>query len=208
MTSTERSPTPSMDRAAAPTALITAGDLRVLLSYDREAGWRQFDSEFRYRLGRYALTMTASADAAADLAQETLIRWYRAFTERGDQIPDEQPIFAWLATTCRRLHIDRQRRAREVLTEEAHLPGATEGCPYALLFRIDQGECLRLLSASHRVLLDRCAEGWSIRELEVELEQSRGAIGRRLAAVKQAVQECLAGRGWTESDVRQRLSHA
>ncbi|MBZ5577569.1 MAG: sigma-70 family RNA polymerase sigma factor [Acidobacteriia bacterium] len=81
--------------------------------------------QYQYRLYRYLLYLTGSAEAAEDLFQETWIR----VLERGHQYDGQSKFETWLFAIARHLTIDLARRKRpdgmNMLSEEPAAAGVS-----------------------------------------------------------------------------------
>jgi len=111
-------------------------------------------------------------ELARDLAQEAFLRAYRA---RGSYDP-RLPIWPWLARIARNLLVNAlrdegRRRARMEVVEAAEIPGTVRGGdPEAAYVNRHLGRTIRRALAemsphSRRILLLRCMEGMSHREI-------------------------------------------
>ncbi|HUI40436.1 MAG TPA: RNA polymerase sigma factor [Terriglobia bacterium] len=145
-------------------------------------------AQFEYRLYRYLLYLTGSADAARDLFQET---WLRVLA-RGHQYDGVSRFEAWLFSIARHLVIDASRRKHpdslDELLDPAEGGGSWEppapesGSPLELFASREQAAALdsvleRLPAVYREVLLLRFQE-------ELSLEEIAGVVRAPLSTVK------------------------
>ena len=161
-------------------------------------------TQYEYRLYRYLLYLTGSAEAARDLFQET---WLRVLA-RGHQYDGVSRFDAWLFSIARHLVIDAsRRRSMDSLDELLHPdrggsaqePRAPEDAsPLAaygsreLAARL--GSVLaRLPAASREVLLLRFQEDLSLKEIagiiRAPLSTVKSRLYRGLSAARELLEE-------------------
>jgi len=161
-------------------------------------------AQYEYRLYRYLLYLTGSAEAARDLFQET---WLRVLA-RGHQYDGVSRFDAWLFSIARHLVIDSSRRRKmdsldELLDSDrggpAKEPRAPEGASplaeYAnreLAARL--GSVLASLPAVYReVLLLRFQEDLTLKEIagviQIPLATVKSRLYRGLSAARELLEE-------------------
>jgi RNA polymerase sigma-70 factor (ECF subfamily) len=156
---------------------------------------------YEYRLYRYLLYLTGSAEAASDLFQET---WLRVLT-RGHQYDGVSRFEPWLFSIARHLVIDASRRRRLVSFEEAFEPAegrerepraADAASPLAeyesreLANRL--GEVLARLPGVYReVLLLRFQEELTLEEIAVVIRAPLSTVKSRLYRGLSAARELM-----------------
>ena len=147
-------------------------------------------------LYRVAYRFTGTADRADDLIQDLLVRLY----PRHKELTQIEQLRPWLVRVMYRQFIDQTRRdarAPYVAIADSGLVGAdNEGDPYAEIadsspspeaefeLNLDREELLRAwnqLSPEHKGLLALYEiEGYTLNELEIMLDVTRGTLKSRL----------------------------
>jgi RNA polymerase sigma-70 factor, ECF subfamily len=161
-------------------------------------------AQYEYRLYRYLLYLTGSADAARDQFQET---WLRVLA-RGHQYDGESRFEAWLFSIARHLVIDASRRqhpasldelldpAEGSLAAEPRAPAETS--PLAMFASREQSAQLgsmleRLPAAFREVLLLRFQEDLSLEEIAQVVRAPLSTVKSRLYRGLNAARELLEG---------------
>jgi len=161
-------------------------------------------AKYEYRLYRYLLCLTGSADAARDLFQET---WLRVVA-RGHQYNGVTRFEAWLFSIARHLVIDASRRQRPASLDEMLEPdGGVRGwepaapaadSPHTWASSREQAERLgsaldRLPPVYREVLLLRFQEDLSLEEIadvvRAPLSTVKSRLYRGLSEARQYLEE-------------------
>jgi len=190
------------------TGVRTVDDFQRLLALSPETAWDIFADTFHERLVSYAWSMTREHELANDLAQETLLRWFRVFRDSPQSLTPGQPIFPWLAKTCHRLRIDHSRRNQYsiAISTEVHSEDTLTDDYEKYLFFLEFDDCMKDLPDPNQALLNDWFQGTSIRELVVKMGIARGTIGRDILKHRKMVVDCLEGKGWTYDDTKRAFS--
>lgn len=143
------------------------------------------------QLYRYALTLTGQESDAADLTQQTAVK----FATRHESIREDAAIKAWLYTTLYREFLLLRRRERHTVEfEETHLDPAEETTP-AQERRVDSRTALEALSKMdepHRSVLSLFyVDDLSYREISEILGIPAGTVMSRLSRAKDALRLLL-----------------
>jgi RNA polymerase sigma-70 factor, ECF subfamily len=154
------------------------------------------DGEFRREavacldgLYGFALSLTRNRLAAEDLVQETYVRALAARHKAG---PGEN-MRAWLFTILHNVWRNERRRKQPTALED--VPGVAErlvapgGDPEDALYRKETGERVRraiarLPESFREVIVLRCVEGFSYRDLAEILDCPAGTVMSRLARAR------------------------
>jgi len=149
-------------------------------------------------LARVARSMSHSAAEADDLAQETLLKAYRAM----DRFDGSHPK-AWLARIARNTAINRDQRNREFLLSEDGIVEPEEGSadgsdPEAIVVDADVDEVLRRaldeLPPAFRVVVQLVdVEDLSYQEAADALEIPVGTVMSRLHRARRRLRQALSG---------------
>jgi RNA polymerase sigma-70 factor, ECF subfamily len=149
-------------------------------------------------LARVARSMSHSAAEADDLAQDTLLKAYRAMDRFDGQHPK-----AWLARIARNTAINRDQRNREFLLSEDGIvepddDGTEPNDPEEIVVGADVDEVLRnaldALPASFRVIVQLVdVEGLSYQEAADALEIPVGTVMSRLHRARRRLRDALSG---------------
>lgn len=148
--------------------------------------------EHHAALYRFALSMTRSEADAADLVQDTFVRW----AERGHQLADPAKVKSWLFTTLYREGSQRRRRIlrfphTSVADAEVELPEVPPRGPAAT----DGGFALAALQHVDPVFRDAVAlfflEDYSYPEIAGILEIPVGTVKSRISRGIAQLQELL-----------------
>ena len=184
---------------------------RIPLSFAARRAQAQFDRLVRPHLDhlyRLACRFTGAADRAEDLVQDLLVRVY----PRRDELARIEQPRPWLARVMYRMFIDRVRHN----ARSPHMPIADsslanefvdEGDPYAEVadtapgpedeveMQFDRERLTRAweqLNPDHRALLTLFEiEGYTLQELEVMLECTRGTLKSRLHRARNRLADLL-----------------
>jgi len=150
----------------------------------------------RYQAGlfRHALGMVGDPDAAADLAQDSLVKAYT----RLDSCNDPDRFAAWLFRILRNRCRDwlKNRRQHTVeLRDDAH---AAPDDPAGHLERAEIGEVMnralaRLPEAQREAFLLKHVEELSYEEMAERLDSGVSALKMRVMRAREALQEMLKG---------------
>ena len=186
---------------------------RTPLSFSARRAQAQFDQLVRPHLDhlyRLAYRFTGTADRAEDLIQDLLVRVY----PRCDELVNIEQPRPWLARVMYRIFIDQVRhnaRSPHMLIADSGLANefSDEGDPYAdvadtapgpeddIEMHFDRERLTRAweqLNPDHRVLLTLFEiEGYTLQELEVMLECTRGTLKSRLSRARCRLAALLSG---------------
>jgi RNA polymerase sigma-70 factor, ECF subfamily len=167
--------------------------IRRVLAGEQE---RYAELVMRYQAGlfRHALGMVGDSDAAADLAQDSLVKAYT----RLDSCNDPDRFAAWLFRILRNRCRDwlKNRRQHTVeLRDDVHT--ASED-PAGELERAELGEMVkqalaRLPEAQREAFLLKHVEDLSYEEMAERLETGVSALKMRVMRAREAMQEMLRG---------------
>lgn len=188
---------------------MAAGSLRCGTGRRAEVpggpGWRphrvqEVDGEFEQVVSRhyadvyrFALSLAREAAEAADLTQETFLR----YAQKGAQLRDTDRVKAWLLTVAFREHTRRRRRARRFRHEdweevESELPVT----PPMTLSGVDGEAVMRALRGLDEAFRAPLAlfylEDYSYREIAAILEIPVGTVMSRLSRGKAQLKAVLA----------------
>ncbi len=186
---------------------------RIPLSFAARRAQAQFDQLLRPHLDhlyKLAYRFTGAPDRAEDLIQDLLVRIY----PRCDELAGIEQPRPWLTRVMYRIFIDQVRHD----TRSPHMPiadsslaneFADEGDPYAevadtapgpeeeLEMHFDRERLTRAweqLNPDHRALLTLFEiEGYTLQELEVMLECTRGTLKSRLSRARSRLAGLLGG---------------
>ena len=149
-------------------------------------------------LARVARSMSHSAAEADDLAQDTLLKAYRAM----DRFDGKHPK-AWLARIARNTAINRDQRNREFLLSEDGIvepedDGSEPNDPEEIVVGADVDEVLRKaldgLPPAFRVIVQLVdVEGLSYQEAADALEIPVGTVMSRLHRARRRLRDALSG---------------
>lgn len=171
----------------APTRATIGPDLRVALATDLDAAFPAFVEAETSRIYGVALRLTGKPADAEDLAQDTLVRAYRALaTWDADRILD-LAVRPWLASIVVNLARNRARARSSrpatvsLVDELAHPRIALSETPHG---RLDQRELARAWAARLLVLPERYraplvlrhVDGLSYEEIAEALERPTGTV--------------------------------
>lgn len=139
----------------------------------------------------YALTLTGQESDAADLTQQTAVR----FATRHETIQDDGAIKAWLYTTLYREFLQLRRRQRPTVPyEESHADPDTSEIP-AQELRVDSRaavEALARMDEPHRSVLSLFyVADLSYKEIAEILGIPAGTVMSRLSRAKDALRQIL-----------------
>lgn len=156
-------------------ATVLAGDTdRFGLLVDR------YQDEF----ARYAKYMTGSADEAADVIQESLVRAYRSLRRCGDRANFKGWLFRIVSNQCKTHLAKRRRRRMEPLSDEAiqvPSPADPEADAQGADVRRKVHDALQRLPTDQReALVLKYVEGMSLPEMAQALSASISALKMRL----------------------------
>jgi RNA polymerase sigma-70 factor (ECF subfamily) len=187
--------------------------MRTALSFAARRAQAQFDQLLRPHLDhlyKLAYRFTGTADRAEDLIQDLLVRVY----PRCDELAGIEKPRPWLARVMYRIFIDQVRhnaRSPHMPIADSSLVNALadEGDPYAdvadtapgpedeIEMHFDRERLTRAweqLNPDHRALLVLFEiEGYTLQELEVMLECTRGTLKSRLHRARSRLAELLGG---------------
>ncbi len=144
------------------------------------------------QLYRYAVSLTGHDSDAADLTQQTAVK----FARKWQDIREDAAIKSWLYTTLYREFLLLRRRERKTVEfDEALLPfAAVSGSPQEL--RVDSRtavEALEKMDEPHRSVLSLFyVEDLSYREIANILGIPAGTVMSRLSRAKDALRQILA----------------
>ncbi len=147
--------------------------------------------QYYRQLYRYALTLTGHESDAADLTQQTAVK----FAVKYRDIREDAAIKAWLYTTLYRefLRLRRQERPMVEFEEEHHVP--TGEVDTAQEIRVDSRiavEALSKMDEPHRSVLSLFyVEDLSYREIAEILGIPPGTVMSRLSRAKDALRLLL-----------------
>ena len=167
---------------ALPPRPPTADDARV------QAWLEAVVLRYYRQLYRYALSLTGHESDAADLTQQTAVK----FALKWQDIREDGAIKAWLCTTLYREFLLLRRRAKETVEfDESHL--APDAAPqessvdgYTAL------EALGKMDEPHRSVLTLfCVEDLSYRDIAGILGVPPGTVMSRLSRAKDALRQLL-----------------
>lgn len=179
---------------------LTDGDLVArVLAGDRDA-YAGLVQRHQERLYRYALGMVGSADDAADLVQDTLVRGYTRLASCDD--PDRFAPWAFRILRNRCLDYLKDRRRQNVpLDPEAPFADEREDAELTLArgnVRRDLERALESLPEAQReAFLLKHVEGLSYEEMAEALDASVSALKMRVMRAREALQAQLQGAGLT-----------
>lgn len=150
---------------------------------------RHMDSAFN--LARW---FTRNQDEAKDLAQEALLRAFKAF----DRFEGEDGR-VWLLTIVRNLFytsVSRKPQEQTVFDEEIHSPGEFSSNPEVLLLRNVEAQTVRqaieeLPSEFREPVVLREMEGLSYKEIAAIMEVPLGTVMSRLARARDYLRHSL-----------------
>ena len=187
--------------------------MRTALSFAARRAQVQFDQLLRPHLDhlyKLAYRFTGAPDRAEDLIQDLLVRIY----PRCDELAGIEQPRPWLARVMYRIFIDQVRhnaRSPHMPIADSGLANefADEGDPYAEVadtapgpedeveMHFDRERLARAweqLNPDHRALLTLFEiEGYTLQELEVILECTRGTLKSRLSRARSRLAELLSG---------------
>lgn len=161
--------------------------------------------EERARLVRLCARLTASRDAAEDLAQETLIEAWRS----AHKLTDPRGYSRWLSAVARNVCLRWLRRQRHDASRYVRLDYADGAAALALsdtladdgdlTVDLERAELARLLDRAlellppdtRRVMIERCIEESPQAEVAARLGLSEGAVAVRLHRGKLALRRLL-----------------
>lgn len=162
---------------------------------------------YEKRLFGYFLNLVEDPATAADLAQETFLRVYRASPRYRESGRFEAWLFRIAANLVRSRRRRRDLRAPHVPIEEvpaaasselaAEAPASAAGRPDELAWRAELREALRralprLPLAFREAVLLRDFEGWSYREIAEMLGVEEGTVKSRAHRGRKRLREILA----------------
>lgn len=184
------------------------------LSFGARRAQAQFDQLVRPHLDhlyKLAYRFTGSADRAEDLVQDLLVRVY----PRSEELAGIEWLRPWLTRVMYRIFIDQVRhdaRSPHMPIADSSLANALneEGDPYAdvpdpapgpedeIEMHFDRERLTRAweqLNPDHRALLTLFEiEGYTLQELEVMLECTRGTLKSRLSRARDRLAALLGGK--------------
>lgn len=139
------------------------------------------------QLYRYALSLTGNEADAADLTQQTGVK----FARKWDEIREDGAIKSWLYTTLyREFLLLRRRELRTVEFDEALMPQSFEkAAPQELLADGKTAlELMKRMGEPHRAVLSLFyIDDLSYREIAEVLEVPTGTVMSRLSRAKDAL---------------------
>lgn len=187
--------------------LETIGDIQVPKEPSTDTRWWDtLDSTYRTRVYKYAHRVTNCVDDAADVAQEALVRFYQALTERCETLNSQTPIMRWLARTCTNIWIDRIRKRHDEQPLPETLDPRSLANPDrwadAWLLEMHYSECADKLAPREREHLVKANQGWTVRELAAQTGIPRNNISRNILESRKRILECLRGQAWTAEEIR------
>ncbi len=147
--------------------------------------------QYYRQLYRYALTLTGHESDAADLTQQTAVKFARKY----DDIREDGAIKSWLYTTLHREFLLLRRRERHAVEfQEIHLE-PDPGYSSAQELRVDSRtavETLAKMEEPHRSVLSLFyVEDLSYREISEILGVPAGTVMSRLSRAKDALRRLL-----------------
>jgi RNA polymerase sigma factor (sigma-70 family) len=148
------------------------------------------DSHYQ-ALYRFGISLTRSADAAADLVQETFCIW----AAKGDQLNDRSKAKTWLFTTLHREFLSQRRRASRFSDEPVNEDSAeaSTGAEEGAERQMDGQRALELLGAldeAYRVPLALFyLQQHSYKEIAEILDVPIGTVMSRLSRGKELLRK-------------------
>lgn len=145
---------------------------------------------------RYATQMTGSADDAADVIQESLVRAFRSLRRCKDPAAFKGWLFRIVSNQCKTHVAKRRRRPMESLDQATQLPAADDASAHAETAETRRHirQALYDLPGEQRELLVlRYVEGLSIQEIAVSLAIGMSAVKMRLMRARRELLSRLEG---------------
>ena len=143
------------------------------------------------QLYRYALTLTGHESDAADLTQQTAVK----FARKWEGIREDEAIKSWLYTTLYRDFLLLRRKTRPTVEFEEHLLGAGDQGASPQELRVDSRTAVETISKMdepHRSVLSLFyIEDLSYREIASILGIPPGTVMSRLSRAKDALRHIL-----------------
>ena len=159
-------------------AAVQAWLEKVILSYYRQ-------------LYRYALTLTGHESDAADLTQQTAVK----FARKWEDIREDEAIKSWLYTTLYREFLLLRRKTRPTVELEEHLLSTEDHGASPQELRVDSRTAVETISKMdepHRSVLSLFyVEDLSYREIASILGIPPGTVMSRLSRAKDALRHIL-----------------
>jgi len=157
-------------------------DLPALLAVDLDAAFPLLVESHQHMLYGLALRMLRNREEAEEVAQDALVRAYRALARYEADRIRELRLRAWLARVCVNLCRNRMRRARPWSSElDDQLHASRDEAPDAFAERVaGSGEWARRLDAlpsrQRAAVLLRHVAGLSYEELALALARPVGTV--------------------------------
>lgn len=151
---------------------------------------------YQHEFAAYAKYMMGSADEAADVVQESLVRAYRSLRRCRERANFKGWLFRIVSNQCK-THVTRRRRQAEMFSETAEEPVAPDDPDreaQAEELRRQVHEALQELPTEQREpLVLRYVEGWSVSEIAQFVGASVSAVKMRLLRARSALRERFEG---------------
>lgn len=171
-----------------------------------ETNFEKLVRDHHAALYRFALSLCRNESDAADLVQETFLRWAR----KGHQLADRSKAKSWLFTTLHREYLGRRRRVvrfthYELGTVENELPEAAAEPPGRFDWETVAG-CLERLDESFQApvslfYLEDCSYQEIAEILDIPLGTVKSRIARAIAQLHQMLTKRTA-HSWSGSKGR------